>query len=320
MLNLFQFDRDLFEGPVLVTGAGGCIGSWVLAILFQSGVSTLAFDLSAEQTRVKLILSEEEASEIPWVIGNISEFENIEKAVVDYNIKAIIHLAALQVPFCANDPIQGAKANVLGTVNIFEVCRKYKINKLVYASSVAAYGLIEKSLYKPTLYGAYKLCNENIAKVYSQDWNINSIGLRPGVVYGIGRDQGMTSKTTEAIRAIAAKQNYTIPFSGNVGALHAGEAASAFIKAILKYSGKAEIFDINGTCTTVSNWIKILNSLDPNVDIDFEGDPLPFPFDMPDDHIRNFLGEYPSVDLKDGIRETYNSFKVLIDRGLIKKT
>ena len=65
--------------------------------------------------------------------------------------------------------------------------------------------------------------------------------------------------------------------------------------------------------------IKILNSLDPNVDIDFEGDPLPFPFDMPDDHIRNFLGKYPSVDLKEGIRETYNSFKVLIDRGLIKK-
>ena len=83
---------------------------------------------------------------------------------------------------------------------------------------------------------------------------------------------------------------------------------------------KKEIFDINGTCTNVSNWIKILNSLDPNVDIDFEGDPLPFPFDIPDDHIRNFLGKYPSVDLKEGIRETYNSFKVLIDRGLIKKT
>ena len=319
MLNLLQFKKNLFEGTVLVTGAGGCIGSWVLAILFKSGVSQVAFDLTSEKTRPKLILNDEEVNEIPWVVGDVSEFSNIEKAILDYDVKSIIHLAALQVPFCANDPILGAKANVLGTVNIFEACKKYNIKKLAYASSVAAYGLTENSIHKPTLYGAYKLCNENIAKVYKQDSNLASIGLRPGVVYGVGRDQGMTSKTTEAIRALAARQNYTIPFSGNVGALHAGEAASAFIKAILKDHVKAEVFDINGTCTSVSKWIKILNKLDPSIEISLDGNPLPFPFDMSDEPIRNFLGEYPDIDLLDGIEETYNAFKVLIGKGLVSK-
>ena len=58
MLNLLQFKKKLFEGTVLVTGAGGCIGSWVLAILFKSGVSQVAFDLTSEKTRPKLILND----------------------------------------------------------------------------------------------------------------------------------------------------------------------------------------------------------------------------------------------------------------------
>src|SRR6266446_6901864 len=76
-----------------------------------------------------------------------------------------------------------------------------------------------------TLYGAYKYCDEQIAKVYSEDWNVASVGIRPGVVYGVGRDQGLTSKTTFAILAAAAGRPYEVPFSGAVSWLYAGEVA-----------------------------------------------------------------------------------------------
>ena len=59
-------------------------------------------------------------------------YEDVNNAIKDNNIQSIIHLAALQVPFCAADPIKGAKVNVVGTVNIFEAVRKYQIKHLVY--------------------------------------------------------------------------------------------------------------------------------------------------------------------------------------------
>ena len=88
----------------------------------------------------------------------------------------------------------------------------------------------------PTLYGAYKLCNENIAHVYHQDWGVPSIGFRPGIAYGVGRDQGMTSKTTVAILAAASNQSYIIPFSGPISALHVREVASASNNGCIKKS------------------------------------------------------------------------------------
>ena len=54
-----------------------------------------------------------------------------------------------------------------------------------------------------TLYGVYKQANESTAKVYYQDHDLSSIGLRPYVIYGPGRDQGMTSTPTKALLAVA---------------------------------------------------------------------------------------------------------------------
>ena len=233
MNTTFAHSKELKE-PVLVTGAGGCIGSWVVALLVKENIPVVAFDLSQDTRRLKLLIDDSEIEKIKWITSDITDTKDVNNAIKDNNIQSIIHLAALQVPFCAADPINGAKVNVVGTVNIFEAVRQYNIKHLVYASSVAAHGLISKDMYMPTLYGAYKLCDENIAHVYHQDWGVPSIGFRPGIAYGVGRDQGMTSKTTVAILAAASNQSYTIPFSGPISALHVREVASALITAASK--------------------------------------------------------------------------------------
>src|SRR5258707_15605341 len=129
-------------------------------------------------------------------------------------------------------PRAASKVNVVGTVNIFEAARGLGIRRIAYASSIAAYGAMDEGHgAMHTLYGAYKYCDEQVAKVYSQDWSVHSVGIRPGVVYGVGRDQGLTSKTTAAILAAAAGKPYEVPFTGGVSWLYAGEAASAFIRA-----------------------------------------------------------------------------------------
>jgi nucleoside-diphosphate-sugar epimerase len=315
LVERFPVTAEEFDGPVLVTGAGGCIGSWALAILVRAGVPVVAFDLSADTRRPRLLMSEEDLAHVTWVTGDIADTAAVRRAVDEHGIRAILHLAALQVPFCKADPVGGAKVNVVGTVNVFEAARDAGIKRLAYASSIAAHSMAPGSPWLPTLYGAYKACNEMTARVYHHDWGVPSVGFRPGVVYGIGRDQGMSSKTTIAILAAAAGRPYTTPFRGPVSGLHAGEAASAFIRAVASERDDAPVFDLNGVPTTVERWLAILHQIAPQARLEAGGAPLPFPADLSDEPVRAHLGDYGSIPLDDGIRATYHAFKALLADG-----
>jgi nucleoside-diphosphate-sugar epimerase len=313
----FPVDRAGFDGPVLVTGAGGCIGSWTLALLRNAGVPAVAFDLSPDQRRPRLLMTEEQLAGIPWVTGDIADTAAVENAVAQQRARAIIHLAALQVPFCKADPVAGAKANVVGTVNVLEAARQHGLRRVAYASSIAAHSFFEGSPWLATLYGAYKLCDEMIAHTYAADWDVPSVGIRPGVVYGVGRDQGLTSKTTVAILAAAAGRPYTVPFSGAVSALHAGEVASAFIRAVSEEREGAQVFDLNGRATSVEEWLEIIRGVAPGAQLALAGDALPFPADLPDEPIRRFLGDYGPMPLDQGIEATYAAFRRLLAAGAL---
>lgn len=316
-LDRYPVDAAQFDGPVLVTGAGGCIGAWVLALLERAGVPAVAFDLTDDKRRPKLLMQDANAEAIPWETGDIADTEQVMAAVNDHGVKAIIHLAALQVPFCKADPINGAKVNVLGTVNVFEAARARNLKRVAFASSIAAHSFFPDQNWLPTLYGAYKYCDEMIAKVYAQDWQVPSVGIRPGVVYGIGRDQGMTSKTTIAILAAAAGKPYSIPFSGPVSGLHAGEVASAFIASVAKDRDDAVMFDHNGIVTTVEEWVSLIRKLAPDVKITVKGDALPFPAELSDKPIQSYLGDFGRMSLDEGIETTFNTFQTMLRNDVI---
>ena len=316
-LDCYPVDAADFDGPVLVTGAGGCIGAWVLALLSRAGVSVVAYDLTDDTRRPRLLMQDEAVDGIPWEVGDIADSDRVFKVVREHGVKAIIHLAALQVPFCKADPITGAKVNVVGTVNVFEAARHQGLKRLAFASSIAAHSFFPDQPWLPTLYGAYKYCDEMIGKVYFQDWNVPSIGIRPGVVYGIGRDQGMTSKTTTAILAAASGKAYTLPFSGAVSGLHAGEVASAFIKSVSKDRNEAVVFDHNGVPSTVEDWLDIVRKIAPNAELHVEGKALPFPAELSDEPIRTFLGDFGRMSIDEGIKATYDGFQALLRNDVI---
>lgn len=325
MFDLFPVSKSDFEGRVLITGAGGCIGSWALALLTRAGVATAAFDLSTDTRRPRLLMSDVELSRIQWLSGDIADPQAVLDAMKTSGTSAVIHLAALQVPFCKTDPVAGARVNVVGTVNVFEAARQLGIKRLAYASSIAAHGAIDSASGSgpshgtlPTLYGAYKHCNEQTAKVYSQDWGVHSVGMRPGVVYGVGRDQGLTSKTTVAVLAAAAQRPYAIPFRGPISWLHAGEVASAFVRAVAKERNGAPVFDINGVGTTVERSLEMLRAIAPKMQVTWSGDPLPFPMNLSDEPVRGYLGNYGSVPLEVGMRSTFEAFQALLAKNLIK--
>jgi nucleoside-diphosphate-sugar epimerase len=311
----FLIPANRFDGPVLVTGAGGCIGAWTLAILSRSGVPCVAADLQDNRTRPALVMGQDAAAGLTWEICDVTDAARLGDIVRKHNIRAIIHLAGLQVPFCAANPALGARVNVEGTINVLQAAREAGIQRTVYASSVAALAMPPGGPYKETLYGAYKLANEHSAFVYWADWEVPSVGIRPNVVYGIARDQGMTSRNTLAIQAAAMGLPFEIPYTGDYSWLYAGEAAAAFIAAVSQDGTSAPVFDLNGTCDTIENGLAIVSRLENGAQVSASGDPLPFPPDLDEAPLRAHVPDYPSVSLQEGIEDTHRAFKLLIESG-----
>ena len=300
-----------FEGQVLVTGAGGCIGAWALAILRASSVPAVACDLSNDRRRPALVMGQEAAESLVWEQADISDYARLTEIIDAHEIRAVIHLAALQVPFCAAEPARGARVNVEGTINVLQAARERGIRRIAFASSIAALGMPPGGPWKETLYGAYKTANEHTAYVYWADWRVPSVCLRPGVVYGLARDQGMTSRNTIAIQAAAAGIPYEVPYAGPLSWLYAGEAAAAFIAGVSQDGDGAYVFDLNGSCGTVENGLEILRSLQPEARVTCTGSPLPFPADRDDAPLRAHVPDYPSIPVAEGIRTTYEAFRTL---------
>ncbi len=306
------------DGPILVTGAAGCIGAWVVAGLVQRGRSAVVFDLSEDRRRLRLLLPDEQANAVRWIKGDLTDTAAVERAVGDAGATAIIHLAALQVPFCKADPVLGARVNVVGHVNVFEAARKRGVKRLVYASSIAALPVGGGSL-QANLYGVYKAADEGIARIYAQDWGVASVGLRPHTVYGPGRDQGLTSAPTKAMLAAAADAPYTVPFRGTLNFQFAGEVAEIFIRCAEAdiAAEHSDVYDLQGTKTTVEAVVDRIRQLVPSARIAVDGSSLPFPAEFDDRPLRRLIGGWPATALDDGVERSITMFRDLLKRALV---
>jgi nucleoside-diphosphate-sugar epimerase len=196
----------------------------VIKNLVERGDRPWVFDIDRESHRLRSLLSEDQLASVSFLVGDISRFEDLDKAVAENGITHVIHLAAFQVPACAANPPLGAQTNVIGTLNVFEVTRRRKdlVKHIAYASSAAVFGPEEfyraskvpegAPLEPSTHYGVFKQCNEGNARVYFENDGISSSGLRPWAVYGVGRDVGLTSDPTKAIKAGGRRPRLQDPF------------------------------------------------------------------------------------------------------------
>lgn len=315
----FLIDPSEIDGPVLVTGAGGCIGAWTVAILHRSGAEVVAFDLQDDRRRPALLLGDE-AQALTWETGDVTASGAITRLAERHGIRAIIHLAGLTIPFCIADPARGARVNVEGTINILETARAAGLKRVAYASSAAVHGMPPGGPTLASLYGAYKLANEYSAKVYALDWGVPSVGIRPNVVYGVARDQGMSARFTIGVAEAVLGNAHDIPYTGALSFLYAGEAACAFIAAVKRDGDDAYVFDLNGRTETVENALDILRAFVPDHRITASGDPMAIPPDLSDTPIRNHLGEFPAISTRDGIAATHRAFSLLKSEGRLTST
>src|ERR1700691_4324182 len=100
----------------LVTGAAGCIGAWAVRLLLDEGVPVVATDLSEDLRRFELISAagpRDEAGLLEFAQLDVTRTGDVKALVADRGITHVVHLAGLQLPFCAADPPLGAMVNVV---------------------------------------------------------------------------------------------------------------------------------------------------------------------------------------------------------------
>lgn len=307
----------------LVTGGMGCIGAWVMYHLLREDKAVVSFDQSTDTHRLDWLMSKDEQRNITFVQGDLRDTQQVQAVIKDNSITHIIHLAALQVPMCRANPVLGAQVNVVGTVNIFEAARENNINHITYASSIAAYGsaddypagLIAHDAPKlpRTLYGAYKVANENTAQIYYNDYGISSTTLRPYTVYGVGRDQGLTSEPTKALVAVAKGEPYQITFGGKMQFHFASDVAQQFILASETPSGGALGFNMNHPPQAVVEFAELVKEIEPSADITVDDKPLPFPEGFDDTELKAHFDTVYETSLADGITQTLEHIRRLGD-------
>ncbi len=312
----------------LVTGAYGFIGSWVVRQLVQEGETVCAFDLNDDAHRLRLSMTDVEISKVRFTKGDITEASQVNAALVDNQIESIIHLAALQVPFCRANPRLGARVNVEGTVNIFQGALETGLKRVTYASSAGVYGAAamyppgtlshEAPLYPMTLYGVYKQADEDLAKVYWQLDKVASIGVRPYTVYGPGRDQGMTSTPTAAMLAAAKGEDYHISFGGTGLYQYGRDVAAAIIRANRVPFEGAECYNLGGSVAHMDNIVSYINAVVPDVKISYAPTPLNLPESLDGSLFERVVGKIDWIPLDQGIRETIEAFQRLLASGRLK--
>ncbi len=305
----------------LVTGALGCIGAWTVKRLVDEGTPVWTYDLGSSNHRLKLIMEDDALAKVNFVSGDITEFDDFNKVVADNGITHIVHLAAFQVPFVRAQPVLGAKVNLVGMSVVLESAKQHMdhIQGLAYASSAAVYGPPGMGYQTTSLYGIHKQAKEGMARIYSQDYGLHAVGLRPHTVYGPGRDQGMTSTPTKAMLAAAIGRPYEITFGGTIVMEHADDMAQVFIDAARAKPEKAGAYDVGGNTVAVEEIVNAINAAAPDMagKVTYNPTPLTVSSTQEDQPLKTLLGKLNWRPLNEGVKQTVEDFKKAIAAGRI---
>ena len=322
-------NESALTGTFLVTGAYGCLGAWVIRELTRRGATAVAFDLAADAPRLALVLDGDEPGTLRRVRGDVTDRAQVERALDEHEVDRVIHLAALQVPFCRADPPRGAAVNVVGTVNVLAAAaaRRARIPHVAYASSIAAYdayvpGVAPAMSGLPsTLYGVFKRANEAVGGAAPTPMRACAAsGFARTPCSGAGRDQGLTSAPTTAMLAAAARRAYAIPYGG---------ALSAPVRARRRRSRSSPRARWRGTrarrSTTCPGAVLGMDGVAAAIaraapdapPVGFGAEGLPFPEETDSSSVHAVLGRLEPTDLDVAVAETIDRFRAALADGRV---
>src|SRR5262249_33932595 len=159
-----------------------------------------------------------------------------------------------------------------------------------------------------THYGVFKCCNEGNARIYFQDFGLSSVGLRPWTIYGVGRDFGMTSEPTKAIKSLALGRPYLISYGGSQDMQFVDDVAGIFIRCLEGPYEGSRSYNMRGSIVAMPEFHQALAAIDPNAArlIQYGTRQLDIAYDLDDRTLEADFGPLPRTPLAEGVRKTYD--------------
>ena len=178
---------------VLVTGAAGFIGSNLSEYLLEKGFEVIGLD-NFSTGHQKNLIELNKNKNFRFLQGDIRNFDICLEASKE--VSFVLHQAALgSVPRSIKDPLTTNEVNINGFLNILEASRQNSVKRFIYAASSSTYGdskvlpKVEENIGKPlSPYAITKYVNELYAEIYSNTYEIETIGLRYFNVFGRRQD------------------------------------------------------------------------------------------------------------------------------------
>lgn len=325
---------------VTITGGQGFLGAYVIKDLLARGSAVQVLDLKDAPEIMEQVLTPEERSQFSTHFIDISDAGKVKEAILSFKPTSVIHLAGVQIPTVRANPAVGVAVNVLGTVNVFEAVKALAVQQgaapvpVAYASSGAVLGPsadyaggaplpAERDYHRPrTMYGVFKLCNEGTARIYWQDHEIPSVGLRPLTIYGVGREIGLTSGPTKAVKAAVLGRRFLIEVTGTTGFHHVADVASLFVDTVVGASQMrgAHVCGIKGHVASYEQFLREAAAAIPEVatlaSIKAGAAEVPIHGDVDEAPLHMLTGRTKlHMSLSEGVAQMVAHFKALQERG-----
>jgi UDP-glucose 4-epimerase len=293
---------------ILLTGGGGFMGAWIVRRLTRSGIDVRIFDISPSRVTVAQIAGDAVARDLDWRIGDISVTDEVKAAAKGCD--GVIHLAGVLTPACKANPVRGAEIDLIGTLNVFEAAREHGFASVVYASSAGVFGPDDPVHPSPTThYGAFKLAGEGCARAYWADVQLPSIGFRPLVVYGPGRETGLSAGPSLACRAAAYGEAYDHPFTGASGFVYVDDCAALFEHALQASIKGAAVYNVIGDMVRVDDVLAEIRRNVPAARLSASGPPLPIAPGIREEGLDDLLPGRQRTSLAQGIKATIDHYR-----------
>jgi nucleoside-diphosphate-sugar epimerase len=308
---------------ILVTGATGFIGSRVIFQLAKRNLSVVAADIDMNEGKKKLEKKYNDHGFDPKLITfeklDITKHSEIELLFKKYEFDSIINLAYGIGAICEENPLLASKINIVGTTSMFEMLVKYKVRRLVFASSETVYGA-NQSVYGNRAitendytginnhfftYGVMKLLNEFMAEKFIKKYGCSIAYTRPSVVFGFGRQNTALNWAEDFAAKPAIGLQANLPFSkdNKDNWIYVDDCAEQLVRLALKDKLNYSCFNTGSETVDGHQLEKTVKKFIPKADLVFDENIKSTPLidDQNDKRIRKEINFNPR-SFEDGVK------------------
>ncbi|MGI6037526.1 MAG: NAD-dependent epimerase/dehydratase family protein [Limnochordia bacterium] len=309
---------------ILLTGATGFIGSYILKLLQQEGHKVVGFDKLVDNTSIQQILTPEELAQTTIVQGDIQDLPTLLSVCKEHHIDTIVHTASL-MGVASRNTQAAVNVNIKGTINIFDTARILGMRRVVWASSQTVFGPQDKHPqewipndgphFPMTMYAACKSFLEYVGRYYYESYGLDTIALRYCAVYGLGRLRGSDTYLNNLIVYPALGKKGIVDYGDDApNLLYVKDAARATLLACTVPSTESRAFTITGEIKPLTEVRDYVLQLIPDAEIELKPGYYPSGWKFDTRVVEEELGYKPEYDVERGVKELIQLVQASRDR------